>query len=566
MRFTAHRDESGNPYLTTDVRGQALLQDAFLNKDDAFTRDERLRLGIIGMLPDHVSTIEEQLDRVRDQYALKTTEMGKNVYLNGLMDRNETLFYRFLLSDLEETIPVIYTPTVAQACSHWSRIYRRAHGLYITPRDRGRIADVLKARPAMAPPVIVVTDNERILGIGDQGAGGMGIPIGKLSLYTAAGGIHPERCIPISLDVGTNNAELLEDPLYVGVREPRLRGEAYETLVDEFVDAVLEVYPGALVQWEDFANATSFRNLATHQKRIASFNDDIQGTGAMAVAGVQTAIDHAGLRADELRIVISGAGSAGHGIAHQMAFAMEAIGMDSKEAWSRIFVLDSRGLLLTDRRTLRGPKADLASDPSVTADWVVSEDPPSLLDVVENVKPTVLIGVSGQAGLFSEDVVRTMADHCDRPIIMPMSNPTSHTEVTPANAIRWTDGRGLVATGSPFSPVVHDGTTYRIGQANNAFIFPGIGLAVITVGAREITDEMLYAASVALSGCMNSGAVASGQLFPDIEDVRTVSRQVAISVASMAIEQGVADPVDDLEARIDAEMWFPEYVPVRPRA
>jgi malate dehydrogenase (oxaloacetate-decarboxylating) len=479
------------------------------------------------------------------------------------MDRNETLFYRFLLENLEETVPVIYTPTIAQACSHWSRIYRRAHGLYITPRDRGRIAEVLKARPAMEPPVIVVTDNERILGIGDQGAGGMGIPIGKLSLYTAAGGIHPERCIPVSLDVGTNNAELLDDPLYVGYREPRLRGAEYDDLIDEFVDAVRAVYPGALLQWEDFANRTSFRNLLKHRHRIASFNDDIQGTGAMAVAGVRTALEHSGLERDDLRIVISGAGSAGYGIANQLAFAMEAMGMDQADVWNRIYVLDSRGLLLLDRRTLKGVKADLAMDVSNVKDWDKCDDPPSLFDVVRNVRPTVLIGVSGQAGLFTQEIIEQMAKGCDRPIIMPMSNPTSHSEVTPANAVRWTDGRAIVATGSPFAPVVHGGRTYRVGQANNAFIFPGMGLGVVTVSAREVTDNMFRAASYALSDCMSADLVREGQLFPDINDARSVSRQVAIAVARMAVEEGVADPIDDIESRIDAEMWFPEYVPTR---
>ena len=562
--FRSILDDSGDRYLSVDVTGQAVLQDAFLNKDNAFTREERQELGIVGMLPDHVSTIKEQLERVRYQYDRKTTEISKNIYLNGLMDRNETLFYRFLLENIEETVPVIYTPTIAEACSHWSRIYRRAHGLYITPRDRGRIADVLRARPAMEPPVIVVTDNERILGIGDQGAGGMGIPIGKLALYTAGGGIHPERCIPVSIDVGTNNAELLVDPLYVGYREPRLRGVEYEELIDEFVDAVRSVYPGALLQWEDFASSTSFRNLRTHRKRIASFNDDIQGTGAMAVAGVWAAVAHGDLTSDDLRIVVAGTGSAGHGIAQQLAFAMEANGVDTADAWSRIFVLDSRGLILSDQRTLKGIKADLATDTAVAASWDECEDPPSLVDVVRNVRPTVLIGVSGEAGLFSREAIEEMAKWSDRPVVMPMSNPTGHSEVTPANAIRWTGGRAIVATGSPFPPVVHDGVTHRIGQANNAFIFPGLGLGVLTIGAREVTDGMFLAAALALAQCTSEDLVANGQLFPNIDDVRSVSRSVAIAVAKQAIEDGVADAVDDIESRIDAEMWFPDYLPVKP--
>ncbi len=564
MRFRSLVDEStGSPYLEVGIRGEAVLLDAFLNKGDAFSRREREDLGLIGLLPDHVSTIDEQLRRVRYQYSLKNTEMGKNIYLNALMDRNETLFYRFILENLPETVPVIYTPTVALACSHWSRIYRRAHGLYITPRDRGRIADILRIRPVMDPPVIVVTDNERILGIGDQGAGGMGIPIGKLSLYTAAAGVHPERCIPISIDVGTNNAELLADPLYIGYSEPRLRGDEYDALIDEFVDAVKEVYPRALLQWEDFANLTSFRNLETHRKRIASFNDDIQGTAAMVVAGVLSASDHLGTVAQKHRIVISGAGSAGYGIAYQLAYVMMVSGLTEEEAWQRLYVLDSRGLLLSNRGGLKGIKAKLATDASVLDDWDVVEDPPSLLDVVRNVRPTVLIGVSGQAGLFTKDVIEQMGSTCDRPVILPLSNPTSHTEVTPANAIAWTGGRAIVATGSPFDPVEYEGVTHYVGQANNVFIFPGMGLGIIAVGAREVTDSMFLEAAKALSRLTDQRLVDKGQLYPNINDVRSVSRAVAIAVAKRAVKDGVADPADDIEAIIDEEMWYPEYVPVR---
>ncbi|GMQ98151.1 MAG: NAD-dependent malic enzyme [Acidimicrobiia bacterium] len=564
MRFTTHIDRrTDSPYLSVAASGETVLLDAFLNKGDAFTRDEREQLGLIGLLPDHVASIEEQLGRVRYQYGLKTSEMGKNIYLNGLMDRNETLFYRFVLENLAETVPVIYTPTVATACSHWSRSYRRAHGLYITPRDRGRIKNILRSRSAMAPPVIVVTDNERILGIGDQGAGGLGIPIGKLALYTAAAGIHPERTIPISIDVGTNNEELLADPLYVGYRERRVRGAEYEGLIDEFVDAVRDVYPGALLQWEDFANVTSFRNLETHRGRISSFNDDIQGTASMVVAGVLTASRHLGTVASDHRVVISGAGSAGYGIASYLAFVMIASGLTAEQAWSRLFVLDSKGLLLSDRGSLDGVKAALATDPADISSWDECSNPPSLLDVVRNVQPTVLIGVSGVGGLFTREVVEEMAHGCERPVILPLSNPTSHSEVTPQDAISWTKGRAIVAAGSPFAPVVFDGTTHRIGQANNVFIFPGMGLGIITVRAREVTDSMFLEASKALSSATRLEDVEQGLLYPHIEDVRDVSRTVAIAVARRAIEDGVADPVDDVEAAVEAEMWFPEYTPMR---
>ncbi|MEN8237798.1 MAG: NAD-dependent malic enzyme [Actinomycetota bacterium] len=564
MRFRSFVDsQTSEPYLSVDVTGEGVLLDAFLNKGDAFTQQEREELKLMGLLPAHVSTIDEQLGRVRYQYALKTTDIGKNIYLNGLMDRNETLFYRFVLENLAETVPIIYTPTIAAACSHWSRIYRRAHGIYITPRDRGHIASILRSRPVLEPPVIVVTDNERILGIGDQGAGGMGIPIGKLALYTAAAGIHPARTIPISLDVGTNNAELLEDPLYLGFKEPRLRGQEYDDLIDEFVQAVNEVYPGALLQWEDFANRTSFGNLAKHRKQIASFNDDIQGTAAMVVAGIISASEHHPLSASDHKIVISGAGSAGHGIAHQIAFALIDEGVDARDAWDQIFVLDSRGLILSDRRGLNGMKADLATDPEAIAHWDHYEARPTLLDVVRNVEPSVLIGVSGRPGLFTRDVIQQMATTCERPIIMPLSNPTSHTEVTPASALKWTNGAAIVATGSPFSPVTFEGKTYPIGQANNVFIFPGMGLGILAVGAREVTDGMFLAAAKALSSATPPELAEAGQVYPDIDHVRDVSRAVAHAVAEQAIAEEVADDVEDLESAIEAEMWYPEYIPAR---
>ncbi|MEA2057523.1 MAG: NAD-dependent malic enzyme [Actinomycetota bacterium] len=565
MNFRALVDhETGGSYLPVSKRGDAILHDPFLNKGEAFTRDERRAFGLRGLLPDHVASIEEQLRRVRVQFDLKNTELGKNIYLNGLMDRNETLFYRFIAENLQETVPVIYTPTVASACSHWSRIYRTAHGIYITPRDRGRVAEVLLARPVEQPPVIVVTDNERILGIGDQGAGGMGIPIGKLALYTAAAGIHPARCIPVSIDVGTNNAELLEDPLYIGYRESRLRGEEYSDLVDEFVQAVKEVFPGALLQWEDFANLNSFHNLDTYRKALPSFNDDIQGTAAMVVGGLIAATRRIGGKLTEHRVVIAGSGSAGYGIREQIAHAMEADGLDLEEARSRIHVLDSRGLVVDDRPYLTDVKRRLAVSRDAVADWEDVDDPPSLLDVVENFQPSVLIGVSGIAGLFTEEVVRDVGSHTDRPIVMPLSNPTSHTEVTPANALRWTDGRAIVATGSPFSPVEYDGVVHRIGQANNVFVFPGMGLGVITVRAREVTNRMFLAAAHALADFTSPELLETGQIYPDISDVRTVSRSVAIAVAAEAIAEGLAEPVDDLEAAIDAEMWEPNYIPFRP--
>jgi malic enzyme len=558
--------ETGERYLPVKKRGEALLHDAFLNKGAAFTRDERRAFGLRGLLPDHIPSIDEQLMRVRTQMDAKATDLDRNIYLSSLMDRNEVLFYRFIMDNLEETVPIIYTPTVASTCKHWSRLYRAATGMYITPRDRGRIADVLLASTAEQPPVIVVTDNERILGIGDQGAGGLGIPIGKLALYTAAAGISPARCIPISIDVGTNNAELLEDPLYLGYRETRLRGEAYDELIREFVYAVKEVFPDALLQWEDFANITSFHNLEMYRRFLPSFNDDIQGTAAMVVSGLIAATRRTGGSLADHRVVIAGAGSAGYGIREQIAHAMTDAGLDLDEARRRQYVLDSRGLVVDDRRNLTEVKRRLATPVGEIADWETEAGLPSLAEVIRYVKPTVLIGVSGTAGLFDEECIREMAAHTDEPIILPLSNPTANTEVTPKAALTWTEGRAIIATGSPFSPVEYEGVTHRIGQANNVFIFPGMGLGVLTVRAKEVTDRMFLAAAYALADQTGDDLVAQGQLYPNIQDVRAVSRAIAIAVAGEAIEEGIAEPVDDLEEMIDAEMWDPVYLPYRSAA
>lgn len=424
---------------------------------------------------------------------------------------------------------------------------------------------VLRNRLARDRPVIVVTDNEGILGIGDQGAGGIGIPVGKLALYTAAAGIHPSRTIPISLDVGTDNGELLADPLYLGYREPRLRGEQYFALVDEFVAAVREVYPGGLLQWEDFGNRTSFRNLEEHLETVPSFNDDIQGTAAMVVAGLIAATDYAGGKLTEQRVVIVGAGSAGIGIRELIAAAMVQEGASRADADARIFVLDSRGLVVEGRPDLTDMKRRVAVGTGEVTDWTIDDHPIGLRDVVRNARATVLIGVSGVPGVFDEEVITTVGHHVARPVIMPLSNPTSLTEVTPANALRWTEGRAIVATGSPFPPVDFDGRTVRIGQGNNALIFPGLGLGVVAVGARMVTAGMFIAAARALAGTTNEELLDAGQIYPDISDVRAVSEAVAVAVAKQAIADGIADPVDDVEGTVASQMWNPKYLPYRSR-
>lgn len=556
-------DEStGTAYLEVSLRGSDILKSSVLNKDSAFSRAERNALQLTGLLPDHIDDIETQLRRVQSQMDLKTTDLGRHIYLNSLLDRNATLFYRYLLDNLAAMVPIIYTPTVAEASRHWSQIFRRSRGLYLTPRHRGSIAEILAARGYGERPIVVATDNERILGIGDQGAGGMGIPIGKLALYTAAAGIHPDRTIPICLDVGTNNEDLLADPLYVGFRQPRLQGAAYESFIEEFVSALMAVHPGALLQWEDFANSTSFANLDRYRSVLPSFNDDIQGTAAMTVAGLIGAGRASGHVISEHRVVVLGSGSAGIGIHDQVVGAMVDAGLPREEALNRVFVLDSKGLVVDSRSDLNPTKKAIAVHEDAVADWPGGP----LFDleqVAANAKPTALIGVSGQAGAFTESIVRVAAADLDRPVVMPLSNPTSHAEATPEEIIHWTDGRALVATGSPFPPVQYDGATHQVGQANNVFVFPGIGLGVLAARASQITDGMFLAAAKALAAALGDDDLAVGALYPPIDNVRTVTRAVAMAVARQAVSEGVAPDQGDLAAAIAAEIWEPEYVPYR---
>ncbi|MDJ0959160.1 MAG: NAD-dependent malic enzyme [Acidimicrobiia bacterium] len=556
--------DTGESYLAVEQRGVDLLKNPLLNKGTAFSESERDDFGLWGLLPAHVSSIDEQVDRFMEQYSLKTTDLGRNIELNGLLDANETLFYRVVSENLEALVPIIYTPTVAAACARWSRIFRRSRGIYITPRDRGRMVDVLRSRPKWPRPVIVVTDNERILGIGDQGAGGMGIPIGKLALYAAAAGIHPARLVPISLDVGTENEELLDDPLYLGWRQRRLRGDEYDAFIAEFVDAVKEAYPGALLQWEDFANLTSFKNLETYRHDVLSFNDDIQGTAAMVVAGLLAATRHIGGKLTDHRVVVVGAGSAGIGIRDQVAAAMVAEGADPDVAAGRIFVLDSRGLIVEGRPDLSAAKQRLAVPTAAITNWQISDHPIGLSDVVRNARASVLIGVSGVAGIFNQEIVARMARYVDRPIIMPLSNPTTHAEVTPENALAWTGGRAVVATGSPFPAVTHRDRTHHIGQANNVFVFPGMGLGALAVGAGEVTERMFLAAARALAGTVGDEMLSTGRIVPPITEAPEASLVVARAVAEQAVRDGVAEPSEDLEAQIHAAHWTPEYLPYRP--
>jgi malic enzyme len=562
--YLPRRDpESGETYLPVADRGKAVLRNPLLNKGISFTEQERDALGLRGLLPARVGTLEVQAQRAYEHFKQFKGDVAKNLALSRLHDSNETLFFRVLQDHVEEMTPIIYTPTVAEACRQWSHLFRRTRGLYVTPDDRGRMEQVLGNAPA-TPAVIVVTDNERILGIGDQGAGGMGIPIGKLSLYTLGAGIHPSLCLPISLDVGTDNGELLKDPLYVGWRHPRMRGEEYWEFVDEFAQAVKNTYPETLLQWEDFAKGTSFRHLDRHRDTIASFNDDIQGTAAVSVAGLMGAMRLTDEKLKDQRIVLLGAGSAGVGISRLIVDAMIEEGLGLREAHERIYTLDSKGLVVQGRPGLDDHKQEFAVEPERIADWGPTGDRIPLIKTVRRVRPTVLFGVSGQPAVFTEEVVREMVTHTRRPIILPLSNPTSCAEARPVDLLKWTDGMAIIGTGSPFDDVLYHGRRHRIGQGNNVFIFPGVGLGTIVSKARKVTDGMFLAAAQALAACVSDECLEMSSVYPPIDDVRRCSREVAIAVARRAAVEGVAAAIPDVEEKVDAAMWEPEYLPYRP--
>jgi len=549
--------------IEVPYRGARLLQEPMFNKGTAFTAEERKAFSLEGLLPDGVSTMEEQEQRAYDNIARKDDPLEKYIGVMALQDRNEQLFYRLLLNHLEEMLPIVYTPTVGLACQEYSHIFRRARGLWITPAHRGSIHSVLGHAPFDDVRLIVVTDNERILGLGDQGAGGMGIPVGKLALYTAAAGIHPSRTLPISLDVGTDNQALLDDPMYIGYRHKRLRGPEYDSLVEEFVQAVKGRFPRALLQWEDFKKVTAFKLLERYQKVLPSFNDDIQGTAAVAVAGMMAGVRVSGIPLKDQRAVILGAGAAGVGIARLIRTALITAGMPKDQARERIAVLDSHGLVVDDA-PLDTHKQEFAWPAAMaSAHGMAKGSPRDLEAVVKVMKPTVLIGTSGEPGTFTEGVIRAMGAAVERPVVFPMSNPTSKTEAHPKDILEWTEGRALVATGSPFAPVVYRGRTHVIGQGNNAYVFPGVGLGALVAQAREVTDEMFAAAALALAHSVTDDDIASGSLFPRVRELRHVAARVAAAVIRTARDQGVgrAIPDSDIDRVVANAMWEPNYVP-----
>ena len=545
-----------------DLHGTTLLSNRLFTKDFAFPEAERDAFGLRGLLPDRVMSIEEQVALEMERLHRKSDPLERYIGLAALQDRNATLFYRVLAENLEELLPIVYTPTVGRACQEFSHILRRTRGTWITPHDRDRIPEMLRGGPFDDVRLIVVTDNERILGLGDLGAGGMAIPIGKLALYTGACGIYPGMTLPVSLDVGTDNPDLLADPLYLGHRAPRLRGAEYEALVDAFVDGVQEVWPGCVIQWEDFKHYNALRILDRYREEMPSFNDDVQGTAAVVVAGVLAALRHRGDPIGAQRILLVGAGAAGIGIGRLLRAAMRDAGLADRDVERALVLVDSTGLVHDGRLDLDDTKRSLAMgrDAAIAAGFDLSSQPP-LQGTIDTLRPTVLVGTTGVAGTFTEPMIRSMAAGCERPIILPLSNPTANTEARPADILRWTDGRAVIATGSPFAPVDVGGVRTEIAQANNVFVFPGIGLGTIVSEASRITDRMILAAAQALAAEVGADRLAAGALYPSIADLRTVSRSVALAVAREAIRSGDAPPNDDLETDIDAAMWWPAYVP-----
>jgi malic enzyme len=543
-------------------RGEQILRDASQNKDIGFTQAERRQLGLDGLLPPTVLTIQQQVAMELEHIFQKHDPLEQYIGLIALLDRNEVLFYRLMTENLERLTPIIYTPTVGRACQQYSHIYRRPRGLFLCPSDRGQIAERLRNFRQRDVRLIVVTDNERILGLGDQGAGGMAIPIGKLVLYSAGAGIHPSLTLPISLDVGTDNSALLGDPFYLGYHGRRLRGPEYDSFVEEFVQAVKLVFPRALLQWEDFKKANAFRLLSRYAGRLPSFNDDIQGTSAVTLAGILSGLRLTGMPLKAQRFLLVGSGAAGVGIGRLLRTALLAEGLTEAEVRQRQIFMDSGGVVWEGRSDLEVHKREVALRRDELGELGLSDPPPSALEqVILAVKPSVLIGTTGNPGDFTPAAIRAMADHCERPLIFPLSNPTSQAECTPSEALQHSDGRALVATGSPFDPVVYQGRKHVIGQCNNAFVFPGIGLGVLISEASRVTDSMFLAAARTLANFTRSHDASDNCLYPRLRDLRQVSELIAFKVAQTARDEGCGRSLSDteLQTAIEEFVWVPDY-------
>ncbi len=541
--------------------GQSLLETSLLNKDCAFSQEERQTFNLQGLLPEVVETIEQQVERAYQQFSQFNNDLDKHIYLRNIQDANETLYFRLIITYLPEMMPVIYTPTVGLACQLFSRIYRRKRGIFIAYPERDQIDDILQNVTKQKIKIIVVTDSERILGLGDQGIGGMGIPIGKLALYSACGGISPAYTLPVTLDVGTNNQQLLSDPLYMGWRHERITGDEYYRFIDQFIAGVKRRWPHAMIQFEDFAQHHATPLLQKYRQNICTFNDDIQGTAAVAVGTLLAACRVQKKALKDQTIVFVGAGSAGCGIAEQIIAHMQLEGVSEQQALDRIFLCNSQGLLLEGNERIQDFQEKFAKPVTILDDWGMSSPKVDLLDTVKGAKPSIIIGVSGQPGMITQEMIEFIYQHCSRPIVLPLSNPTSRVEVLPEDVINWTEGNAIVATGSPFQPVVFEGQSYAIAQCNNSYIFPGVGLGVVACAAEYVTDNMFMAASKALADCSPWVLGDSQDLLPALKDIRKLSRTIAFAVGMQAMEDKVAKKIsaEELKQAIAENFWFPEY-------
>ena len=561
--------DTDSTVVGTTLSGYQLLADPLQNKGTAFTEAERDMFGLHGLLPPTIGSLEEQVSRRLQALRDFETDLERYAFMRDLQDTNETLYYALLAQNVEELLPIVYTPTVGAGCQQFSRLFRKPRGLFLSIPLKDRIDQILANPHFDRVEAIVVTDGERILGLGDQGAGGMGIPIGKLALYTACGGLHPATTLPIILDVGTDNPDCLADPLYVGWRNERVRGQEYDDFVEAFVTAVVRRWPHVLLQWEDFAKNNATRLLERYRDRLSTFNDDVQGTAAVATGTLLSAINITGVPLIEQRIAVLGAGSAGCGIASLILKAMVDAGLAEGEAARRFCMVDRDGLLVEGMPGIAPFQKPFLQSKVALAGWTLDHpDKITLLDVVRNAKPTVLIGVSGQPGAFSQPVVRAMAEHNAKPVIFPLSNPTSRAEATPEEIELWTEGRAVLGTGSPFPPITRDGAKFKVDQTNNSYIFPGIGLGVIAVKARRITDTMLMAAAKALAGVSPARTNPHRNLLPPVSELRNVAVTVALAVALQARKEGLTQDfmTDQIEAAIRAKIWTPRYLPYRARS
>lgn len=544
-------------------QGRELLRDPLLNKSTAFSPEEKEQFHLYGLVPNITETLEEQVVRCRDAYKAKTTDLEKHIYLRALQDTNEVLFYRFILDNLTDIMPIIYTPVVGEACELFSHIYRQPRGLFLSYPERNKMDEVIKSIAATRQiSVIVVTDGERILGLGDQGTGGLGIPIGKLSLYTSCGGIAPAQTLPIILDVGTNNKERLEDPEYIGWRHERINGAEYDSFVDQFVQSIKRHLPTVLLQFEDFAQQHAYPLLERYQNQLCTFNDDIQGTAAVAVAAILAATRVANVPLKEQRIALLGAGSAGCGISEQLVQAMVNQGLSEAEARARFYLVDRNGLLHDGMSSLLPFQKGLVQRQEGIKNWQLTQPGTiSLMDVINNAKPGILLGVSGQPNQFTEPMVKAMSAYCARPIIFPLSNPTSRAEAIPADLLHWSAGKALIASGSPFDPIDLNGHQINIAQCNNSYIFPGVGLGVVAGAATRVSNKMMMAAAIALSELAPAIKTGEGRLLPELTKIREVSRHIAKAVIAQGMSEGHIKTMSDsdIDKAIETSMWVPQY-------